>query len=186
MLSPETHIDGRLSRKIVLRAVASLELLKGVAGILLGVTATLLVHKDTWVIAESLLAIFHINTDQRWALMFLDFADNLTDGRLWAAAELAFVYSALRFAEGYGLWKQRIWAEWLAFASGMLLVPLEIRALLREVTLLRAAVFLLNIAVILYMFFLLREGRRMREQAEIDSLKPRPPSGSTGHDAGSK
>jgi hypothetical protein len=63
---------------------------------------------------------------------------------------------------------------------------LEIRALLREVTLLRAAVFLINIAVILYMFFLLREGRRLREQAEIDALRTRVPSSSAGHDAGSK
>ena len=174
MLSPETHIDGRLSRKRVLRAVASLELLKGVAGILLGVTATLLVHKDTWVIAESLLAIFHINTDQRWALMFLDFADNLTDGRLWAAAELAFVYSALRFAEGYGLWKQRTWAEWLAFVSGTLLLPLEIRELMRGITIVRSVMFAANIGIVLYMFFLLRAGRRRRR--ELQSMQPETPA----------
>jgi uncharacterized membrane protein (DUF2068 family) len=169
MRSPEMHIDGHLGRKRVLRLVASLELLKGIAGILLGVAATLLVHRDTWVIAESLLAIFHISTDRRWALLFLEFADNLTVGRLWAAAELAFIYSILRFAEGYGLWKERIWAEWLAFASGTLLVPLEIRALLREVTFLRSAVFVINIAVVLYMFYLLREGRRLRRVTQLQA-----------------
>jgi uncharacterized membrane protein (DUF2068 family) len=88
---------------------------------------------------------------------------------LWAAAELAFIYSILRFAEGYGLWKERIWAEWLAFASGTLLVPLEIRALLREVTFLRSAVFVINIAVVLYMFYLLREGRRLRRVTQLQA-----------------
>lgn len=171
MLSPETHIDGHRGRKRVLRAVASLEFLKGIAGVLLGVIAVLLVHKDTWVIAESLLAIFHVSTDRRWALLFLDFADNLTDGRLWLAAKLAFVYSGLRFAEGYGLWKERTWAEWLAFASGTLLMPLEIRALMRGITVLRAAIFLINLAVVFYMFYLLREGRRLRQQAEFDALE---------------
>jgi len=107
----------------------------------------------------------HINTDRRSAQMFLDFADNLTDARLWAAAWLAFIYSALRFAEGYGLWRQRTWAEWLAFGSGMLLLPLEVRALLRGITLLRSAIFTINIAIVLYMFFLLREGRRLRREA---------------------
>ena len=66
-----------------------------------------------------------------WAQLFLDFADDITDARLWAAAQLAFAYSTLRFIEAYGLWKQRTWAEWVAFGSGALLIPLEIRELTR-------------------------------------------------------
>jgi uncharacterized membrane protein (DUF2068 family) len=65
----------------------------------------------------------------------------------------------LRFAEGYGLWKQRTWAEWVAFGSGMLLIPLEVRELLRGVTLLRSAVFVGNLIVVFYMLHLLRSGK---------------------------
>jgi uncharacterized membrane protein (DUF2068 family) len=86
---------------------------------------------------------------------------------LWAAARLAFVYSALRFAEGYGLWKQRTWAEWIAFLSGTLLLPIEIRELMRGITLLRSVVFAVNIGVVFYMFFLLRAGRRERRQRRL-------------------
>jgi uncharacterized membrane protein (DUF2068 family) len=122
-------------------------------------SAILLVHKDAWVIAESLLALLHISTDRHSAQLFLDFADDLTDARLWAAARLAFAYSALRFAEAYGLWKQRRWAEWFAFGSGTLLIPLEIHELLRGVTLLRSAVFAGNLVIVFYMLYLLRAGR---------------------------
>ncbi len=159
MSSPATKIALRLAQRRILRLVASFEFIKGVFVLLIGLSAILLVHKDAWVIAESLLALLHISTDRHSAQLFLDFADDITDARLWAAARLAFVYSALRFTEAYGLWKQRTWAEWVAFGSGTLLIPLEIRQLLRGVTLLRSAVFVGNLVIVFYMLYLLRSGR---------------------------
>ena len=157
-----SKIDRHRAQKNLLRAVATIEFAKGIFVLILGILAILLLHKDVWVIAESMLTVLHIRTDLRPAQMFLDFADDLTDARLWLAIKLAFVYAALRFAEGYGLWHERTWAEWIAFLSGMLLFPLEIRELLRGVDLLRLVVFLVNLAVVLYMGYLLREGRRLR------------------------
>jgi uncharacterized membrane protein (DUF2068 family) len=167
MLSPVAKIDFHSAQKSLLRAVATLEFVKGVFVLLIGLCAILLVRKDAWVMAESLLALLHVSTDRHVAQLFLNFADNLTDTRLWAAARLAFVYSALRFAEGYGLWKQRTWAEWIAFLSGTLLLPIEIRELMRGITLLRSVVFAVNIGVVFYMFFLLRAGRRERRQRRL-------------------
>lgn len=170
MFSPAKKIDFHNAQRNLLRAVASFELAKGIFVLLIGLSALLLVHKDAWWIAESLLAKLHISTDRRWAQLFLDFADNLTDARLWGAAELAFAYSALRFAEGYGLWKQRTWAEWVAFVSGTLFLPLEVRELMRGVTALRSAMFVANLGIILYMFSLLRAGRRRRH---LQSIQPK-------------
>lgn len=169
MLLPLPKIDRHRARKNLLRAVASFELIKGVFVLLVGILAILLLHKDVWVIAESLLALLHISTDRHYAQVFLDYADDLTDARLWLAVKLAFVYAGLRFAEGYGLWKERTWAEWIAFASGMLLFPVEIRELLRGVTLLRALVFVVNVGIVVYMGFLLREERRLRRMKSLES-----------------
>jgi len=177
MLSPVTKVDFHRAQKNLLRAVASFEFIKGVFVLLIGICAILLVRKDAWVIAESLLALFHISTDRHSAQVFLDFADNLTDTRLWAAARLAFVYSALRFVEGYGLWKERTWAEWIAFGSGTLLLPLEVRELMRGITLLRSAIFVINIGIVFYMFFLLRAGRRLRRQQRLTEAESRDQSG---------
>jgi uncharacterized membrane protein (DUF2068 family) len=165
-------IDFHRAQKSLLRAVASVEFIKGILAVFGGVVAILLLHKDTWVMAESLLALLHISTDRRSAQLFLDLADDLTDSRLWWAVKLLFVYSALRFAEGYGLWNERTWAEWLAFGSGTLLLPLEIRALLRGITVLRTAVFAVNIGIVLYMFFLLRDGRRQRRELRSAAESP--------------
>jgi uncharacterized membrane protein (DUF2068 family) len=159
MSSPARKPGLRPAQRRILRLVASFEFLKGVFVLLIGLSALLLVHKDAWVIAESVLALLHINTDRHVAQLFLDFADDITDTRLWAAAQIAVVYSALRFAEAYGLWQQRTWAEWVAFGSGTLLIPLEIRELFRGVTLLRSVLFVGNVLIVLYMLYLLRSGR---------------------------
>ncbi len=149
----------------VLRAVASFECFKGIAVLLMGIAAIYLLHKDTWVIAERLLARLHISTDNHWALRFLDFADSITDARLWDAAGIAFAYAGLRFTEAYGLWKGRTWAEWVASVSGTLLLPVEIRDLFRGVTIVRIVLLIGNVAIVLYMLYVILENRRERRQA---------------------
>jgi uncharacterized membrane protein (DUF2068 family) len=165
-LSPN-HYGPPAAQRRALRAVALFEFTKGALVLAGGIAALMLMHRDAWVIAESVLALLHISPDRHFAQVFLDFADRVTDARLWAAARLAGVYSILRFSEAYGLWKQRAWAEWLALVSGALLLPLEIRALYRGITLLRCAVFLLNLAIVFYMYLLLRNAHRRRVQAAL-------------------
>src|SRR5437588_7120527 len=158
----------------MLQAVAGYEFVKGVFVALMGICALLLVHKDAWVIAESLLALFHISTDRHSAQLFLDFADNITDARLWAAARISFAYSVLRFTEAYGLWRCRTWAEWVAFGSGTLLLPLEIRELFRGVTLVRCAVLLGNLAIVAYVLYVILANRRARQKAAYASTGSKP------------
>lgn len=137
----------------------------------MGFCALLLVHKDLWLLAESLLALLHINTDRRSAQMFLDFADSVTDARLWAAARIAFAYAVLRFTEAYGLWKERQWAEWFALISGTLLLPLEIRELMRGLTVFRCVLLVGNLAIVLYMLYVIRSNRRERQNAAAASIR---------------
>jgi uncharacterized membrane protein (DUF2068 family) len=157
--------DPHLTQRRVLRAVAALEFFKGVFVVLMGICAIALVHKDAWLIAESLLALLHISTDRRSAQIFLDFADSVTDARLWAAARIAFAYAALRFTEAYGLWNARTWAEWVAFVSGALLLPLEVRQLFRGITFFRCALLLGNLSIVCYMLYVILQNRRERRSA---------------------
>ena len=157
--------DPHVNQRRVLRTVAGLEFSKGVFVVLMGISALALVHKDTWLIAERLLSLLHISTDRRSAQIFLDFADSITDARLWAAARIAFAYAVLRFTEAYGLWKERTWAEWVAFVSGTLLLPLEIRELFRGITFWRCALLIGNLAIIFYMLYVIVENRRERRRA---------------------
>lgn len=170
-----TQPDYHRRQRRVLRAVAGFEFFKGIFVLVMGICAIALLHKDTWLIAESLLALLHISTDRRYAQLFLDFADSITDARLWAAARIAFAYAALRFTEAYGLWRGRTWAEWVAFLSGTLLLPLEVRELFRGVTVIRCAFLIGNLAIVFYMLYIILANRRERQNAAAVSspLKPR-------------
>lgn len=172
MHQPGSKPDPHRRQRRVLQAVALFEFFKGIFVVVMGICALALVHKDVWLYAESLLALLHISTDRRSAQMFLDFADSVTDARLWAAARIAFAYAALRFTEGYGLWKGRTWAEWVALVSGALLLPLEIRELMRGLSAFRGVLLVGNLAVVIYMLYVIRFNRRERRNAA--ALPPMP------------
>jgi uncharacterized membrane protein (DUF2068 family) len=118
-----------------------------------------LVHRDAWDVAESFLEWLHISPETHYAQVFLNLADQVTDTKVWAVAIGALAYSALRFAESYGLWRERPWAEWLALISGAIYLPFEIFELLRKPDWIRLAIVLINLAVVLYMVFLRMQAR---------------------------
>ena len=144
----------------VLRAVATFELVKGLAVLLGGISILFLVHKDPWDIADSFLRFLHVSPDRYFARMLLDWADTITDSKLWWIAGFAFGYAIIRFVEAYGLWKARIWAEWVALISGALYLPLEVRAIHHRPSLFHFAILLINLGVVLYMSYLRATSRR--------------------------
>ena len=158
-----------------LRAVATIELTKGVIVLLAGFGLLSLLHRDIWGIADSLLEFLHVSPDKRFAQIFLDWADKVTDRNLLWLAGIAWAYSILRFIEGYGLWRERAWAEWLALVSGSLYLPFEIHDLVRKPNAIRAAIFLVNLGVELYMLFIRLDAMKNKNAAFV------PNSGSEQH-----
>ncbi len=148
----------------VLRAVASLELVKGLIVLAGGFGILFLVHKDTGDVADWCLSVLHISPDHHFAQVFLDWADALTAQKLWAVAGVAAVYSILRFIEAYGLWRARAWAEWIALISGTLYVPFEVMRLMHRVNLFHSALLIVNLAVVFYMAFVLFEARGQKNK----------------------
>jgi uncharacterized membrane protein (DUF2068 family) len=63
------------------------------------------------------------------------------------------------------LWKARTWAEWVAFVSGALLMPLEVRELIRGITFFRCALLIGNLAIVCYMLYVILQNRRERRSA---------------------
>ena len=146
----------------VLRAVATFELFKGLAVLLAAFGILLLVHReDPWDIADGLLRLLHISPDHHFAQVFLDWADSLTEAKVWAVAGVAVGYSLLRFVEAYGLWYARAWAEWIALISGTMYLPFEIYKVIHRQSLFHVSVLLLNVAVVLYMVYALKTGEGM-------------------------
>jgi uncharacterized membrane protein (DUF2068 family) len=151
--------DSHTRQLRALRAVASVEFVKGLIVLLAGFGVLSLVHRDAWDVAESFLEWLHISPDAHYAQVFLNLADQVTDTKLWFVALGALAYSSLRFAEAYGLWKERAWAEWLALVSGAIYLPFEIYELARRPDWIRLVIFLVNLAVVVYMAYLRMQAR---------------------------
>lgn len=155
----EQMTDKPLKQKLdteaeVLRAIATVELIKGLVVLLAGFGVLYLINRDVWDVAVSLLRLLHIRHRYHYADVFLKLARDVTDTQLIMVAVLATLYSTLRFAEAYGLWRQRAWAEWVAFASGALYLPFEINELFHRVTIIRVGIFVVNLAIVVYMLYL--------------------------------
>jgi uncharacterized membrane protein (DUF2068 family) len=142
-----------------LRSIASLELAKGLIVLFAAIAILFLMHRDLWDVADGLLHLLHISPDGHFAQRFLDWADTLTQAKLWLVAGGALAYSILRFFEAYGLWYARAWAEWIALVSGSLYLPYEIYKVVHRQNLFHISVLLINLVIVFYMAYLLKAGK---------------------------
>jgi uncharacterized membrane protein (DUF2068 family) len=148
----EDRTHRRHSHRAGLRTVALFEALKGVLALIGAYILITMIHHDVDFenAAENILFFFHIDPDRRLSQVFLNAADKMSDTNVALIAGFAVAYAALRFLEGYGLWKGRVWAEWLAIISGCLYIPFEIYGLIRHPNGFHWAILGINILVVLY------------------------------------
>ena len=131
-----------------LRIVAIFELAKGLLVLFAGLGLLAFLHRDIQDVAEELLLHLHLNPSSRIPGIFLELVERVSNVDMWFLALGALTYATVRIAEGYGLWFDRVWAEWLGVASGLIYVPFEIYELAKGVTPLKLATFALNVLVV--------------------------------------
>jgi len=141
-------------KTVALRTVAVFEAAKGLLVLLLGLGLLRLVHKNLDEFAEQLIRFLHASPGGRLSNLFVTAADRATDKSLWALAATALVYAIVRFAEAYGLWLDREWAEWFALLSGSMYLPWEMYSLLRHPHPAKWVILAANVAIVLYMLVL--------------------------------
>jgi len=134
-----------------LRAVALFEAAKGTAVVVAGLGMLALIHRDALAVAEEIVRHLHLNPAQHFPRIFLDAAAKATDTRLWVLALTALLYAAVRFAEAYGLWRQRAWAEWFGICTGGIYLPVELYELTVSVTPVKVTVFLVNLFIVAWL-----------------------------------
>ena len=155
---PRLH-EGPAKRK-AMRLVATFEAAKGAVVLLVAFGLHALLHRDAEQLAVRIVGHLHLHPGSQFSRVFLEAASSLTNARLWMLTAFAAGYSALRFAEAWGLWFQLAWAEWLALVSGGIYLPLELYELWHKPTPLRAGIVLLNLGIVVFMAMSLRQERR--------------------------
>lgn len=156
-----------------LRAVATFEFSKGMLALLVawGLISLSRSDRDLSDALESLLRDLHIGPDAHLARVLLHGASRLDGTNLIAVALMVIAYGSLRFVESYGLWRARVWAEWLALLSGLIYLPLEVHHLIRRPGPIAWVTLGVNLAIVLYMAYLRMQSGN-RHEPRIDTRAP--------------
>jgi uncharacterized membrane protein (DUF2068 family) len=142
----------RPAHRAGLRTVAVWEAFKGCLALSIAYGLVVMRRRevDFGEAVEHILFYFHINPGHHWSQQVVHAADKMSSTSMAMIWGIAITYAALRFVEGFGLWKQRAWAEWLAIISGCIYLPFEIYKLIRHPNAFHWAVLGINILVVLY------------------------------------
>jgi uncharacterized membrane protein (DUF2068 family) len=148
-----------------IRPIALFEAFKGAVVLIAGFGLLSFLGRDNEEFAEQIIRHLQLNPAKHYPQIFITAMSRLNDAHLLALAGFAALYALVRFAEAYGLWYERRWAEWLAALSGGIYVPIEIYELLYRANWLKVAALIINLTVVAYMVWLLTENRRRRAAA---------------------
>ncbi len=150
---------------LVLRGIALFEAAKGLLALAAACGIISLRHTDLHVATDAFLVRHRINPEGHYTRLFIESVAKATNHHVGEMAALGFAYALIRLAEGYGLWRGKHWAEWLAVISAGLYLPLEIRHFAHHTTFLNAAVICFNVLIVLYLAKLLNQQRAARHAA---------------------
>ena len=165
----EKHPKGFFVRHFGLRGVSVFEAGKGALALLAAAWVLTLRHKDMKEVADSLLTalhkILHINPDRHVFQVLQRSVGGLTHRGLHVIAGLILLYAMIRFVEAAGLWLEKEWAEWFALLSGAFYTPFLVYELIRHPTAIKWAGLGINVLIVLYLAWLLRDSYRRRTRA---------------------
>ena len=135
--------------------VKAIALFEGTKGVLMltFVSVFILIFKaDAHALAEVLITQFHLNPKGHYPRMLLMLSDTVMGAKLVAICACAYLYSAIKTFEAYGLWRHRNWGRSLGIASIGVLIPYELYELIHLYTHTKLVVLSINIAIVWYLY----------------------------------
>jgi uncharacterized membrane protein (DUF2068 family) len=143
------------SRPLGIFIIALFKLLKGALFCALAVSALKLIDRDIAEIFWVWISRLHIDIENRFVQSIFTSLDLVDNRMLEEISAATFVMAGLFFTESLGLLFQKRWAEYMTVFETGLFIPLEIFELIRHVTLTKVSLLSINVAVVMYMLYLL-------------------------------
>jgi uncharacterized membrane protein (DUF2068 family) len=155
---------------IALRSIALFEIAKGLLVLLAAFGVLSLRHTDLHAATDAFLLQLGIDPETHYRRLFIESIAKATKWPIQQVVGFALAYAGIRFAEGFGLWYGKHWAEWFAVISAGLYLPLEFIHLVHHQTALSAGIILVNIVIIVYLIHLLVQQRTQRRRVALDEV----------------
>jgi phosphoribosylanthranilate isomerase len=126
--------------------------IKATVAVVVGFKLLTLLGRDVHEWAADLVHRHHFEILDRYVEPVLAKLIGVGDRQVKEISAAAFVYAAILYVEGIGLWFQKRWAEYLTVIATALAVPLEIYEIYEKPTWVRFAALAINIFVVWYLW----------------------------------
>lgn len=159
----------------LLKLIAVFKLLKTIALIATGIAALKLIHADVGTVLETTVLKFGFDPGSSLLNHAIQRACEIPQDKIWELGAISFIYAGLFLTEGTGLWLGKHWAEWFTVIITGSLIPLEIYEVIHRPDVIRIVVFMINVAVVLYLVLrIVRESgaHRLRHGSDAVQLDP--------------
>jgi uncharacterized membrane protein (DUF2068 family) len=153
-----------------LKVIALFKIAKAVLLFIVGFSLLFVNARDSWVNAISNWAADEILLEHSRAVIYLlnKLQVVLAGGALRATGLLALFYCAVLFTEGFGVYMQQRWAEFLMIFATSAFIPIEIRHLWHRPSLIALLILLANCFIVWFLYLVLKRGK-----TEVHAKSPR-------------
>jgi uncharacterized membrane protein (DUF2068 family) len=119
------------------------------------VAALNLLHKNVPLHIARWVDMLRLDPDNRFIASFLWKLRVVHTRELKELSALGFFYVGLFAVEGVGLLLEKRWAEWLTLLATSLFIPMEVYSLCTEANAAKALLLLANLAIVIFLAWLL-------------------------------
>lgn len=123
----------------------------------IGMGAIHMLHKDLGEVVMRVAMALKFDPESRFVALVLNKVDLIDVHKLKLISLGTFAYSMVALTEGVGLMLERVWAEYLTLILTISFLPWELYELVRRPNWFRLSLLLINLAVLAYLVWLLRQ-----------------------------
>src|SRR5262245_23892991 len=145
-----------------LKVIGVLKLISGATALLVGVGVFHFLDHDPGPHAERIITHLGLDPNNHIIHAAISRITGIDRAHLRALEIGTYFYAALHTVEGIGLIVGYHWAEYLVIVATGSLIPFELYEIARKLTLIRVTLFVANVAIVIYLIYILRKDRRER------------------------
>ena len=141
-------------RNRILLTIALFKFFKAAAMITAGILAITFRHANLTVIATHWVDKFRLDPHNKYVDWVVDHTKLVHAKQLEMLAAGTFIYAILFLVEGIGLYREKVWGEYLVIVEVCLLMPLEIIEICNKPDVIRFGLLIANIFILIYLIYL--------------------------------
>lgn len=140
-----------------LKFIAAFKLIKALGLIIVAIAAFDLVQSRQVEELAGWIIQLPLHQGHPYAVALVDKLLDLGPRKFIAIGAVACVYATVFSVEGWGLWREKRWAEYLTVIVTASLIPLEVWEIFHHFTWLKVLALALNVVIVGYLVHVLRE-----------------------------